>query len=298
VQQKRNPFRCGWLPFTMTLLAAVVVTAGSGAAATGEQASFSLQPSPPRSPGYFVFPAKRGAEIAGTVQLANVGTTTGTAMLYPVDATTADRGGVAYLARARPRRDVGQWLHLAASRVSLKPHEQALVPFTVSVPANGRPGDHVGGIVAEDAAEKTSSHRTGEKQFQIRVRHLTVVAVEVRLPGTSKVAVRPIGLQAGKWGSYQTLQLGLRNTGTLIIKPTGTLLVFGAHHTLVQRAKLQIDTFLPKTSIQYTIFLKGQKLPGGTYTASLTLHYGANSSTLWHTTFTITSLRAGGSVKG
>ena len=248
-----------------------------------------MQPSPARSPAYFIFNQEPGTGVTGTVQLANVGKATGTAILYPVDAATAGRGGAAYLGRLRPRRDVGRWLHLAASRVTLKPQEQALIPFTLTVPANGRPGDHVGGIVAEDVDQPTSKHKAGQGGFQIRVRHLNIVAVEVRLPGPTKVAVHRTGLQVGKWGNYQTIQLGLRNTGTVIVKPTGTLLVLGAHHRLVKRTHLEIDTFLPRTSIQYPIFVKGPKLANGKYTALLTLHYGANSVTRWHTTFNVSN---------
>jgi WxL Interacting Protein, peptidoglycan binding domain len=279
--------RYGWTLFATAL--AIALTAGTaGASASEDHASFSLQPSPARSPAYFVFNQAPGTEATGTLQLANVGKATGTAIIYPVDATTAERGGAAYQGRLRPRKDVGGWLRLAASRVTLKPQQQALIPFTLRVPAHSRPGDHLGGVVAEDADEATSTHKSGQRGFQIRVRHLTIVAVQVRLPGPNKVAVRSTGVRVGKWGNYQTIQLGMRNTGTLIIKPTGTLVVRDSHRRVMNRAPLRIDTFLPNTAIQYPVFVKGHPLPSGTYTAYVTLHYGAHSTTRWRNAFTVT----------
>jgi WxL Interacting Protein, peptidoglycan binding domain len=283
--RERRWRRCCLLALAL-VFSVLVLTLAAGAAAVGGQASFSLQPSPPRTPAYFIFAAKQGQRLGGTVQLANVGSATGTALLYPVDATTADRGGVAYLARTRPRREVGRWLHLRYSRVRLKPREQALIPFTVTVPAEVRAGQHLGGIVAENLQTHTSKSRKGG--FQIRIRELAIVAVQVTLPGPTKVGVQPFNLQATIRGKREILLLGLRNTGTLMVKPIGTLLVRSADHRLVQRTQLHIDTFLPQTTIEYPIFLHG-RLPTGTYTASLTLHYGAHGTSRWHTTFKSTT---------
>jgi hypothetical protein len=258
----------------------------AGAAAAGGEASFSLQPSPARTPAYFIFNAQPGAKLTGTLLLANVGGASGTASLYSVDATTGANGGASYLSKTSPRRGVGRWLHLTFSQATLDPHKQALIPFTLDVPEDATPGQHLGGLVADDTAGKTDE--TGAKAgFQIRVQHLSIVAVEVIIAGPSKLGVRLMGVRASKRGKRQTILLGLRNTGTVMVKPTGSLLIYASHHRLVQQAQFAIDTFLPQTAIEYPVFARSRPLAAGTYTASVTLHYGNKGVTRRQATFTV-----------
>src|SRR5215831_4798681 len=61
--------------------------------ADGGQANFALQPvlydpSNPLTESYFIFDSKPGIVITSRVRVTNSGTATGSALLYPVDATT------------------------------------------------------------------------------------------------------------------------------------------------------------------------------------------------------------------
>jgi hypothetical protein len=150
----------------------------------------------------------------------------------------------------------------------LAPRAQAVVPFTIRVPAGVRPGDHVGGIVAENSAIQ---HSTGHGALQIRIKHLTIAAVELQLPGRPVARVVATGIKAGGRHGWQYVYLHLVNPGTVMVKPQGRLIVTNAAGSLVASRPLRLDTFLPRTAIDYPVLLPRQTLPPGSYTAGVTI---------------------------
>jgi hypothetical protein len=265
-------------------------TVAAGAAAPRPHASFSLQPFPLRTPAYFIWRAKPHQLLTGTLRLVNVGRAAGSVALYPVDATTGSSSGITYLPRSKPRRDVGRWLYLPVRRVSLRPGQVRLIAFSVRVPRTATSGEHVGGIVAEPVESTvvgTHDHRgTG---FEIRFRHLTIVAVELRLPGRSRASLRASRIRVEQRGRLQTVLLALQNTGNVIVRPTGTLEIRQLARKVIRRVELTLDSFLPDTAIELPVFLPGRPLPVGTYQADLDLRYATAGRTRWRTTFSIKS---------
>lgn len=261
-----------------TLLSGVAaVSAGSAPAATGE-ASFALKPvtydpALAVTKSYFVLEARPGAVIADRIRVVNTGGRTGTAYLYPVDATTGQTSGAVYLSRQSPRHDVGGWIRLARNRVTLAPGANTIVRFTIHLPRVLRGGDHLGGIVAENSAVTKSS---GHGALQIRIKHLTIDAVELQLPGRIVGTADVTGVKAGGEHGYQYVYLHLLNGGTIMIKPAGSLLIDDAGGRHVAQRSLQLDTFLPGTSIDYPVLLPHQALSPGRYTATVNLHSSRN----------------------
>jgi hypothetical protein len=266
------------LTITATVAAAACCATSS---ALADGSSFALRPvtytpSNPATQSYFIVAARPGQSIQSEVRVTNEGTTTGTALLYPVDATTGRTSGAVYLSRRSRKRDVGRWLRLAIGKVTLAPGESHIVPFTVVVPSRVRPGQHLGGIVAENLRVTSgSARRTGKRRssFQIRIRHLTIVAVEVNLPGprTDKIA-----LSNATWtrmGGYPVVLLSLRNDGTFMVKPRGTVRIITSKGAPAAWQAFALDTFLPQTSIDYPLVLHKNLAPG-TYRTDLQLEYG------------------------
>src|SRR5438445_351666 len=82
------------------------------------------------------------------------------------------------------------------------------------------------------------------------------------------------GVKAGGEHGYQYVYLHLLNPGTIMIKPAGSLLIRNSHGRRVATRGLQLDTFLPRTSIDYPALLPRQALSPGRYTATVNLHSG------------------------
>jgi len=259
-----------------TLLCGVAIVSAEPSSAAAGDASFALKPitydpALTATKSYFVLVARPGDVISDRIRIVNTGGRTGTAYLYPVDATTGQTSGAVYLSRQSPRHDVGAWIRLARSTVTLGPGKDAVVPFTIRVPRSVRSGDHLGGIVAENAAVTKAS---GNGALQIRIRHLTIDAVELQLPGRVVARADATGVKPGGEHGYQYVYLHLLNPGTIMIKPAGSLLVKNSHGRIVARRSLLLDTFLPRTEIDYPALLPRQALSPGRYTATVNLHSG------------------------
>jgi hypothetical protein len=270
------------------VIAALLALGLFGSAVAADGPRFSLQPYDPAvsaSSSYTILDGQPGAIIQSAVKVQNQGTAPGTVRLYPVDATTGQTSGAVYLAEADPRTDVGAWIAIDGAPLTLNPGESRTVPFTVTVPASPRPGQHLGGIVAEDTQVKTAAV-TNDATANIKTR--TVMAVQVNLPGPTVEKLAVTGVTGGGESGRQQLLLGLRNDGTTMVAPTGTLVVMNAGGQEVQHLPLTLDKILPGTAIQYPVAVQTKALDAGEYQASVTLTYGQSGETRDTAPFTIT----------
>ncbi len=259
-------------------------------------ARFGLQPvtynpDVPAGKSYFVFDAQPGASVESKVRVINTGAARGTVRLYPVDATTGQTSGTVFLERDAPQKDTGTWITLDSVELTLDPGESSVVPFRVVVPADVTPGHHIAGIVAE--AAKLQENKTGNAApdtaaFQVNIKNLTILAVQLNLPGPVIEQVAVGNVTPGGSGGYQTLLVAMRNEGTVMVKPTGTITVTDTSGQELQRIPLNLDTFLPRTEIQYPVAVQRQALGAGQYRARVELTYGTGGTTSYQGDFTIT----------
>jgi hypothetical protein len=248
-----------------------------------------FDPNHPISRAYFIFNTKPGARIQNTVRVTNIGTVAGNATLYGTDATTGSTSGAVYLDQTARHQDVGSWLTLGKSSLTLAPRQSVLVPFEVTLPKNVRSGEHLGGIGMEVTPIGNKPQVIGKTNtVQINTRIITIIAVEVILPGTPVEELSATNIQAGGENGYQSLQVALHNTGTMIIKPSGKLEIMDKYGALLQTLPVKLDTFLPMTSINYPFYLK-KSLGAGDYQAALMLTYGDNHILRYNSQFTITT---------
>jgi len=268
------------------------VTGAEAALATASGPSFALQAlQTPNGMSYFVYHARPTTVLSGRVRVANAGGAAGDVALYAVDATTGQTSGTVYLDGRAPRSAVGSWIVLGAKRLTLSPGESRIVPFTVTVPAGVVPGQHVGGIVAENLLPSATPLPTpaggGGGTLIVKFRTLDIVAVEVDVPGHLKAGVKISGVTAGGTQGHQTLQIGMSNSGNVIVKPQGTMDVADADGRRVQHLTFTMDSFLPWTAIDYPVPVRGHALGAGSYEATIVLTYGDGQTVRYHGTFEI-----------
>ena len=89
-----------------------------------------------------------GATIDDTVIVYNFGNIPTKFAVYATDAYNNDDGEFDLLTRDEVPVDVGSWVSLGATSITLDPGKQATIPVSIKVPLDAVPGDHVGGIVA------------------------------------------------------------------------------------------------------------------------------------------------------
>lgn len=276
------------------LLMAGLVAGSTGSAlaapASSGGAQFAVQPvtydpSMPDTRAYFIFNSTPGAVLHSRVRVTNSGTAAGSARLYAVDATTGATSGTVYQSAQAPRQDVGAWITLDQSSVLLAPGQSRVVDYTLRIPQTVRSGQHVGGIVAEDATVTSTS----AGNMRINVQHLAITGVLISLPGTPVHQLTATGAAIGGQNGSQSVTLALHNTGTMLEKPNGDLLIGNAAGQTLQDVPLHLDTFLPQTSIAFPVYMTHAALTAGTYWADLTLTYGNGQLLHYHTPFTVTA---------
>lgn len=100
----------------------------------------------------FSYSADPGQTVSDQVLVGNTGTERQDFTVYATDAFNGQDGTFSLLPTADVPTSVGAWLRFdnGADRIqfSLEPDEVRLLPFTMVVPADATPGDHVGGLVA------------------------------------------------------------------------------------------------------------------------------------------------------
>jgi hypothetical protein len=136
------------------------------------------------------------------------------------------------------------------------------VPFTVKVPAGAKPGQWVAGIVAETAAAAQRSSSTHKAGVRIRIRNLTIVAVQTNVPGPAIVSFTIGSVSTGGQHGFQQLIVRFTNGGNQLRKPRGTVTILDSKNTVVETLTYDMDTFLPQTSIDYPLLLPKALSPG------------------------------------
>ncbi len=259
------------------------------AAAVDPAAIFSLRPARsdparPATKSYFVLDATPGRTIDDEVVVRNSGTAAGTVQLFAVDAVTGQNGGATFPSDTDPRRDVGSWIRVNRGSLTLQPGEEQTVAFTITIPADATPGEHLGGLVALDTAIKQGAAGT----LRIDTQNRMVTAVQVNLPGPTIEQMTVAGVSTSGTDGQQFLLLDLRNDGNTLVRPSGTVTVTDATGKTVQELPFKIDTFVPNTGIQYPLAIERQALGPGQYHATVALQYGASGTTAYSGNFDIT----------
>jgi hypothetical protein len=265
----------------LLLVGAVAAALTVVPAAFAGEASFALRPvtfNPdlPATQSYYIFDSKPGATIHSELRITNVGNVTGTAILYPVDATTGRTSGAVYRSGSAKRRDVGRWVVLSLRRITLGPQESRVIPFSVVVPRGARQGEHLGGVVAQNLSVQSGAATGVGKRggsLQIRLRHLTIVAVDVSLPGTRSERVLVQGVKAITEAGYPAVEIGLRNAGNVIVKPRLRLRIVNRRGGTLLDLRRVLDSLVPQTAIGYPVILSRALRPGE-YDVDVSLDYG------------------------
>jgi hypothetical protein len=258
----------------LPLLAALVVAPAAGAAT--KQPVFGLRAVGNNARGYFVYTLARGSSQTGAVIVSNVGTATGTVRLFTADATTGRTTGTVYETDKRPRR-TGSWITLSTRSLTLAPGAHKQVPFTLHVPSDAPAGQWVGGIVAETSHKLKAAKSKQKTNVQIKIRDLTIVAVQANVPGLAVVKLAIGKVTTGGQHGFQQLFVHFAHQGNVLVKPTGTVTVLDASGKAVETIPFTMDTFLPQTAIDYPVLLK-KALGPGDYRARVTLRSPAGAA--------------------
>ncbi|MFF8268934.1 WxL protein peptidoglycan domain-containing protein [Streptomyces sp. NPDC016562] len=204
------------------------------AARAADNGTWSVFPTPAAGAAttdraYFFHQGEAGTTLGDSVTILNSSEKELTFQVFATDAVNTPSGGAfALLPVESPPKDVGAWITLApqaARPVTVPPKGRTDIPFTVKVPADATPGDHVGGIVALGTAVEGVQQ---EGKVQVGVKRSVGARLYFRVPGpvTPGLSVEDVRVTRAApllpWvkNARATVSYTLVNRGNLVVEPT------------------------------------------------------------------------------
>ncbi len=172
----------GFLAFCLICLA---VAPQAGAIDVGLRGIKPAHPIGTTGPGasWFIYELDRGETKEDAVLVTNQSDEDYTVEIYAVDAETTSDGAFAPLKRYYEHKDVGAWITLPQSVVTVPAKSEVEIPFTVKVPDDDVDvGEHFGAIIIQELKEKdTLGSGTGvEIVTRVGVRMYVTIPGEIK----------------------------------------------------------------------------------------------------------------------
>ncbi|TDC73607.1 DUF916 domain-containing protein, partial [Actinomadura sp. 7K507] len=181
----------------------------------------------------FAIEAPPGETVKDAVQITNL---TGEPLdfrLYGADAYNTPRdAGFALRAANEPSKDVGAWITLKRGTLKVPARKAVKVPFTLEIPPNATPGEHIGGIVALNTAIESVQESGGAR---VGVRRAVAARVYLRVAGPLTPSLRIGGPDTARTEplvpyvnqSRGTIRYTVVNSGNQRLSPTARVWATG-----------------------------------------------------------------------
>src|SRR3989339_570136 len=144
-------------------------------------------PNNPRTESIFIHILEPGDVQKEGVLTVNNSAERKTMLVYAVDSTPSTGGAFACAQASVTAKDVGAWITLEKSEVTLEPGTSELVPFTITVPKNAGIGEHNGCIVMQEKKEKADGKSGVSLSFRTGLR------VAITIPGELERKLEIVG---------------------------------------------------------------------------------------------------------
>lgn len=220
----------------------------------------------PMVQSYFTVERNAGSKFVGHLQITNSSEESARLHVYGVDGLTGNTSGTVYSNMDDPKKGVGRWITPERPIVRLAPKSSTIVDFTVRIPDDVDPGDHVGGVALESVDKPKS-----DGQFNVTEIIRVAVAVQIRIRGEAGLGmeITNLGMQALPGTQLPSVTVGIKNTGRLLCKPKLAVTLAQGDNTLGTVPR-DLDTILPGKEIPYPLPW-GTALPAGKYNATVNL---------------------------
>ncbi|WP_083285819.1 WxL protein peptidoglycan domain-containing protein [Microbacterium sp. BH-3-3-3] len=197
----------------------------------------------------FSYDVDPGAVVTDTMVVVNTGTEPLPLAVYAADAFTAPSGEIDVLVDGAPSLGAGTWVAVPPTALQLAPGESADVAFTITVPADARPGDHAAGIVTSLTSQDASSTLSVDRRLGTRI--------NLRVAGELTPAAAVTGVTASYEGSWNPFDSGrlivrysLENTGNTRLTGLETVTTSGLAGVLSSTTTpTQVTEIIPASTI-------------------------------------------------
>jgi hypothetical protein len=224
--------RCRAALLVPTIGASVLFALAVGAvpASAANNGKFAIEPADASTSTrqFFTPVLQPGVQSSDSVAVINETASPVTLRLYASDALTTRDGVFSIEPDFKPKRAMGAWIHLPASRVTVPARSADVVHFTYNPPSTVTPGDYAGGIVAE----QTSGPLVGKRSLKVEALEAVGTAVFGSIPGAlhPRLAVTAVSVATSRSLASQfggavdaTVTYSVTNTGNETLTPAATV---------------------------------------------------------------------------
>jgi P pilus assembly chaperone PapD len=176
------------------------------------------------------------------------------------------------------------WTRLAPPEQTIEPGREAIVRFSVTIPASVPPAGYRTGILFEfgPAAGDTAAHR---REVQVRSRIATLIYVNV---GEPPAAVELVDLRSRHTPNQPTQIIAiLKNSGHRTVRTRGTVTLTDANGTVVAKLPVPDVPVLPESEREVAIALNEPDkpaVPAGDYHVEVRIDAGMPAVLVGETT--------------
>lgn len=256
---------------TGALAAAVLLTTLALPAAAADEpppdqlVTFGVAPAGPEKPDqrpYLAYTVAPGSVIRDNIAVLNQADHALELDVYPSDVVPGAEGGLEVPARADAPTRAGAWVTSDVAHVQAPPQTAeaglgfVIVPFTVTIPTNAEPGDHVAAVVAALTAQGEAGVGSPALDLEQRVAARLYITVDGALaPG---LVIKDLGTTFESGGLVRAgavnVAYALENTGNVRMKVSPTVRVTGPFGLLPRSADGPVvDELLPGGSVDQTV---------------------------------------------
>lgn len=206
----RLVIKTGILGFAISI-SALFSVATAGAIVSGGIGGRPANPDPnnPRTQSIFIYTLDRGASKQDQVLISNNTTKKQTIELYPVDGVVTNTGAYTCRQQSEPRQDLGDWIKLTSSKVTLNAGQSKKVNFTVTMPKMADVGEHDACLVFQNADDQATTQ--GSVQLHTR----QAIRVVATVPGDLKHDVSIQSFTVNKNSGKIMYHLTVKNVGNV-----------------------------------------------------------------------------------
>jgi hypothetical protein len=211
--------------------------------------------------GYFTLGLKAGQTKTVRIIVKNTGENLLRISDYPADAAQIAAGGIDFGTQYKQLTAMGTGITVTPRDLTLAPGQATRVSATITMPANAKAGDYVGGVAMENKAvegQGAGSH------VLIDVHYRKVIAIMDSVPGVRWASAKVVGVALTKQAKGTQAVVGVRNTGNILFKGKGTVALLGSKGA-VESIPFTIDTILPSAVTRIPINLPNLTLQRGLY---------------------------------
>ena len=243
-----------------------------GLAASG----MSIAPEPnaqfPNRKGWFIYEeVEPGAVIEDAARVINLDSQPSTITIEAVDAIMTPDGGFALVGESKDNTDIGNWIELSKTEVTLAPNKEKIVPFKIKVPQNAEVGDHIGALaVYRSNQEADKTVKAGGAQVSISTR----VGARVYLTVKGNITRQLTLLKRAMYGRGQKLMFlfKMENLGNIRAEVVMTTKIYSIWGLYDSKEKVPLGQIFPKQTSTIEMAWPGKGRPiFGPYLALITI---------------------------